>query len=67
MTPLGSADGHSVPTSYAEQLVQLLARWSVTPAVLLGGVGLTEEIVQRPRPGVFRCRRGPPSSSAPAR
>jgi AraC-like DNA-binding protein len=48
MTPLGSADGHTVPTSYADQLVQLLARWNVAPAVLLGGVGLTEETVQDP-------------------
>jgi AraC-like DNA-binding protein len=48
MTPLGSAEGHSVPTSYAEQLVQLVARWRVAPDALLGAVGLTEEAVQDP-------------------
>jgi AraC-like DNA-binding protein len=48
MTPLGSADGHSVPTSYAQQLVHLLARWSVAPDALLSGVGLTEDMVRDP-------------------
>jgi AraC-like DNA-binding protein len=37
-----------VPTSYAQQLVQLLARWSVPPDALLAGVGLTEEAVRDP-------------------
>jgi AraC-like DNA-binding protein len=48
MIPLGSAEGHSVPTPYAAQLVRLLARWSVPPHALLGAVGLTEEAVRDP-------------------
>ena len=48
MTPLYAAEGHSVPTSYAEQLVELLARWNVPPDALLGGVGLTEQAVKDP-------------------
>jgi AraC-like DNA-binding protein len=48
MTPLCAADGHSVPTSYAEQLVQVVGRWSVEPDRLLGGVGLTGEVVRAP-------------------
>jgi AraC-like DNA-binding protein len=48
MTPLGSAEGHSVPAAYAEQIVQLVQRWSVTPDDLLGGVGLTEGAVRDP-------------------
>ncbi len=48
MTPLCSAETHSVPSSYAQQLVQLTARWSVAPDALLGGVGLTEQTVRDP-------------------
>lgn len=48
MMPLCSADGHSVPASYVEQLVQLLARWSVASDVLLSGAGLSGDAVQEP-------------------
>ena len=48
MTPLCAANGHTVPASYAEQLVQLVRRWSVTPDDLLGAIGLTEAAVRDP-------------------
>jgi AraC-like DNA-binding protein len=48
MTPLCFSQGYTVPASYAEQLVQLVRRWSVMPDDLLSGLGLTEGAVQDP-------------------
>lgn len=48
MTPLRSAEGHSVPASYADHLAQLLRRWDLKPNDLLSGFGLTESAVQEP-------------------
>ena len=48
LTPLGSAEGHTVPASYGEQVVQLVARWGITPEALLSEVGLTEASLRDP-------------------
>src|SRR5580700_3525799 len=43
-----SAQQHSVPVAYADQLVRLVRRWSVTAAELLSEIGLSEADVQEP-------------------
>ncbi len=48
MTPLRSAEGYSVPASYADHLVQLLRRWDLKPSDLLSGFGLSESAVAEP-------------------
>jgi AraC-like DNA-binding protein len=42
----GSTQQHSVPATYADQLVQLVRRWGVGAAELLSGFGLSETDVQ---------------------
>jgi AraC-like DNA-binding protein len=48
MTPLRSAEGHSVPAAFADHLVQLLRRWGLKPDDLLSRFGLTEGAVREP-------------------
>jgi AraC-like DNA-binding protein len=48
LTPLISSEGHTVPVSYGEQLVQLVGRWGITPDALLCRVGLGEAALKDP-------------------